>query len=189
MKIGVLGIQGDVYEHYTAIRPLKNKYKVEAYIIRSPEEINEMDGIIIPGGESTTITRFLSRYINIINENVRNGMKIMGTCAGAIILSKDTGDPRVHGTGIMDIKIQRNAYGRQIDSFIDAVNIKNIGTFNAVFIRAPVIDDPGKTSVLGEYNGKPVIVENENAIAMTFHPELTGDLRVHEYFLRKVMGN
>ena len=189
MKIGILGIQGDVYEHYASIKSLKAKYDVDAIIIRSPEEIDVIDGLIIPGGESTTITKFLSRYINKIEENVKNGMKVMGTCAGAIILSRDTGDSRVNGTGIINIKIQRNAYGRQIDSFIKEIDIKNIGRFNAVFIRAPVIDDPGDSVVLGTYNEKPVIVENENALAMTFHPELTNDKRVHEYFLRKVTGN
>lgn len=187
MNIGILNIQGDVSEHYNFIKKLGKKYNVSPLMVKNNDDLDNICGLIIPGGESTVIYNFLIKnnmYDHIINMN-KNGLYIMGTCAGAIILSENTSDERVKGMNLINIKIKRNAYGRQINSFIENINIKDMGNFNAVFIRAPEIEEYKNSELLSEYNNKPVFVRNKNVFALTFHPELTGNPKIHEYFIKQ----
>ncbi|KJE48704.1 MULTISPECIES: pyridoxal 5'-phosphate synthase glutaminase subunit PdxT [Acidiplasma] len=191
MNIGILNIQGDVQEHFDMIKSLKRKYNVSPVKVNSVNDLENIDGLIIPGGESTVIYKFLIKnnlYDKIKSMALNNDLAVMGTCAGAIILSKDTGDDRVTGMGLLDITIKRNAYGRQVDSFIKEVQINGMGAFNAVFIRAPEIEVPGNVNILSELNNRAVFVTDKNLdiMALTFHPELTGDPRIHEYFISKI---
>ena len=191
MKIGVLGYQGDVEEHISTINSMSGpKRKVSGIRITKRSELDVCDGLIIPGGESTTIYKLIIEYglYDYIKEKAVNGFPVMGTCAGLIIISAETGDDRVRGMGIIDISIVRNAYGRQIDSFIKTIDIKGIGNFPAVFIRAPVIQSPGSADVLAYEGEKPVMVRKGNVLGMTFHPELTGKTNIHEYFMHMIEG-
>ncbi|WP_393971335.1 pyridoxal 5'-phosphate synthase glutaminase subunit PdxT [Oxyplasma meridianum] len=191
MKIGVLGYQGDVEEHISTINSIsKPDRNVRGMRVTKRSEIDACDGLIIPGGESTTIYKLILEYglYDYIKEKAVDGFPVMGTCAGLIILAAETGDDRVRGMGAVDVSIRRNAYGRQINSFIKEINIKGIGSFPAVFIRAPVIDSAGTADVLSYDDEKPVMVRRGNVIGMTFHPELTGKTNIHEYFLHIIEG-
>ena len=192
MIIGVIGFQGDVSEHIDILRKINRsgKFDVEVREIRRKEDLEGISGLIIPGGESTTIYKLIRQYgiYEEIMQKVREGMPVMGTCAGIILLSSETGDERVKGMGLLYIVIERNAYGRQVNSFIDDVEIKGVGKYKAVFIRAPVIEKCGKVDIISSYRDDPVMVRNNNVLGLTFHPELTGDTRVHEYFLRMIGG-
>jgi 5'-phosphate synthase pdxT subunit len=188
MKIGILNIQGDVSEHFDMIKKLPKKYSAIPVNVKDANGLDGLDGLIIPGGESTVIYMLLKRsgmYDKII-QMAGSGMHIMGTCAGAILLSRDTGDDRVKGMGLMDIAIKRNAYGRQVNSFIKEIDIPSIGKFNAVFIRAPEIESAGNAKVLSSLDGKPVFALEGNVMAMTFHPELTGNPKIHEFFVSSI---
>lgn len=192
MKIGIVGFQGDVSEHADVLRAISREKNLEIEIVdvRKREQLKDLDGLIIPGGESTTIYKLLKMY-DLFDEIKRlgsGGLPVMGTCAGLILISSNTNDSRVDGLGLIDTVIERNAYGRQINSFMDEISIKGIGNYVAVFIRAPVISSPGTAEVLAEYEGKIVMVRKGNILGLTFHPELTKDTRVHEYFLKMVEG-
>lgn len=182
MKIGVLAIQGSVIEHINALQ----KLKVETIEVKLPKDLDEISGLIIPGGESTTIMKLLKRFNTdrkIINLYKKNKLCIYGTCAGAILLAKKiTNHPNQPTLGLCDIEIQRNAYGRQIDSFIKKISIlgKNI---DAVFIRAPIIKDPKKTTVIAQLE-TPIMIQDNNILITTFHPELTKSLEIHKHFLK-----
>lgn len=185
MKIGVLALQGAFIEHIQALK----KLGINATEIRVPKDLQGLQGIIIPGGESTTIRKLMNwtEVKEKILENVSNGMKVFGTCAGTILLAKEIVGEKKETLKLIEISVARNAYGRQVNSFEKEIKVKGIGTFNAVFIRAPIIEKIGKNvNILAECNGKPVLVENENCLAATFHPELTKDLRIHKYFLEKI---
>lgn len=190
--IGIVGFQGDVSEHIEAIERLskKDRIDVKPIMVKSVEDLEKVDGLIIPGGESTTIYKLLKQYsiFNAIKDRISNGMPVMGTCAGIILLSRDTGDDRVEGMGALDAVVSRNAYGRQIDSFIDEIDIKGVGKFRAVFIRAPAIDSTGDVEILSEYRGKAVMIRKEKVLGMTFHPELTEDIRIHRLFTDMIGG-
>jgi len=191
IKIGIVGFQGDVSEHVSAVRRLSSQERiVEPVLLKRPEDVDHIDGIIIPGGESTTIFKLINRYglYNKIVKAAEAGMPVMGTCAGLIIMSKNTNDERVKGMGLLDVTIRRNAYGRQIDSFIESIEIEGIGRFNAVFIRAPIIEDTGVTKVLATRNKEPVMVRQEDRFGLTFHPELTEDISIHRMFIRTIEG-
>lgn len=192
MIIGIVGFQGDVSEHYEILDRLarEEKINIETRLIRKKEELEGVDGLIIPGGESTTIYKLLKQYsiYDLIKKKIDGGLPVMGTCAGIIILSRDTGDDKVEGMGALDIKVNRNAYGRQIDSFIEEVDIRGVGKFKAVFIRAPVIEAVGNVEVLSELDGKPVMVRDGNILGITFHPELTQDIRIHKLFVNMIGG-
>ena len=191
MKIGVLALQGDFAEHVSMLRRLK----VEASEVRLPEQLNGLDGLIIPGGESTTIGKLAVEY-NLMDALKLFGQRraIWGTCAGAIFLSKDIGRDQPL-LGLMDIKVERNAFGRQIDSFetdLDVPELKQAtGTqsdYHAVFIRAPIIESvDGDAKILATVpDGRIVAVRQGHLLATSFHPELTDDTRFHEYFLTLV---
>jgi 5'-phosphate synthase pdxT subunit len=188
MKIGVLALQGDFAEHIAMLRRLK----VETAEVRLPKDLQRLDGLIIPGGESTTIGKLAVAY-NLMEPLRTFGQRhaIWGTCAGAIFLSKDVSRDQPL-LGLMDIKVQRNAFGRQIDSFesdLDVPAIKQAtGTkedYHAVFIRAPIIESvEGDAKVLASVpDGRIVAAQQGHFLATSFHPELTDDTRFHEYFL------
>ncbi len=188
MKVGVLALQGDVREHVRALEatgatPLQVRY---------PDEIASIDGLIVPGGESTTIGKLLDRFglLDVVRERARAGMPLYGTCAGAILMSRDVigREDAPHRLDVMDIGVRRNAYGRQVDSFETDLDVDGLDEpFRAVFIRAPSIEKVGHAvEVLARYREAPVLVREGNLLASTFHPEMTGDDRVHAMFLEIV---
>ncbi len=192
ISIGIIGFQGDVSEHAELLKKAANKLGVEVSVeeIRNRSQLDSVEALIIPGGESTTMFKLLKLYsmYDKIVELAKKGLPVMGTCAGLILISSKTNDERVEGMGLIDIEIERNAYGRQIDSFIDKIDIKGIGKYEAVFIRAPVISHSGNVEVLAEDRSKPIMVAHKNILGLTFHPELTKDTRVHEYFIKMIEG-
>lgn len=189
MKIGVLALQGAFAEHIAALRRLK----VDALEVRLPHQLSGLDGLIIPGGESTTISRLMNEYhlTEEIRRLSRNGLAIFGTCAGMILLAKEVADSDAEPLGLMDIKVKRNAYGRQVDSFETELPIPALGEkpFPAVFIRAPIVEQVnGNVEILAELDGNCVTARQGKLLACTFHPELTSDLRLHEYFVSIAAG-
>ena len=184
MKVGVLALQGDVREHLNSLGWLG----VEAIPVRRVTELNEISALILPGGESTTISK-LARTFGLFDEikkKIQNGFPVYGSCAGMILLA----DRIVDGIlgqetfGGIDMTVRRNAFGRQVDSFEGEINFNDIGTFNAVFIRAPWVEQVGNSvEVLASVAGHPVAVRQENLLATAFHPELTEDAKIHRYFL------
>lgn len=193
MKIAVIAVQGDVEEHVIIANKALEKLgiKGEAFATISKEEVAKADAIILPGGESTTISKLIHKksIADEIKKACKQGKPIMGTCAGCILLAKH-GDEQTAKTktkllGLIDMKVKRNAFGRQRESFQIKLNIKNIGEFEAVFIRAPAILEVGKSvDVLAKLNDYIVAVQQNNILALAFHPELTEDTRIHEYFIK-----
>src|SRR5207249_7647146 len=187
-RVGVLGLQGDFAEHLSTLR----RMGADAIDVRRPEQLDDIDALIIPGGESTTIGKLAARYeiIPKLRERVREGMPVWGTCAGAIFLATDVPGHPHPLAGLMDITVERNAFGRQLDSFEQDLEIGAIGepAFHAVFIRAPRIARLGKdVEVLARLaDGTIVAARQDRLLATSFHPELTGDHRLHEHFLSLV---
>ena len=187
MKIGVLSFQGDFRKHIDVFDRLGH----ETVAVRTVEAIAGLDGLVLPGGESTTIGMLMERFglADAIRREVGRGLAIMGTCAGAILLSRvilGSEQPRL---GILDTTIERNAYGRQVDSFEADIAAPVLGTrpLRGVFIRAPRYAAVGpRVAVLASFEQAPVIVQDSRHIALTFHPELTGDTRLHEYFIESI---
>ena len=191
MEVGVLAIQGDFAEHISVL----GKLGVQAREIRLPAHLDSLDGLIIPGGESTTLSRLMSNYDlrEPITTMAMQGVAIWGTCAGMIMLSQEITEQDPVPLGIMDIGVQRNAFGRQVDSFEQTLEISVLGAdpYHAIFIRAPVIIRVGQgVEVLSslEYR-RPVALQQGNLLATSFHPELTTDYRFHEYFLSLADGD
>lgn len=190
MKIGVLALQGAVAEHIQMLSSLG----AEAVPVRLPSELEGLDALIIPGGESTTISKLLYDYglIEPIRRLAKKGFPIFGTCAGLVLLAKKVPNLEMESIGVMDIEVERNAFGRQVDSFEADLKIPALhdGTFHGVFIRAPIIEKVERgVEVLCQLNGKPVAVRQRKLLACAFHPELTDDLRLHKYFLDIVTGD
>jgi len=187
MKIGVLALQGAFREHIEALQ----KLGVETVEVRLPDQLQGLDGLIIPGGESTAIGKLAVQYglEEAIRRYAEAGNPVYGTCAGMILLSRDTGREQPL-LGVMNVKVERNAFGRQLDSFETGLEIPALGSepFPGVFIRAPKIESIGEgVEVLSTLpDGTPVAAEQDNVIVTAFHPELTDDLRFHRYFLAKV---
>ena len=183
MKVGVLAIQGAVSEHIDMLK----RAGAEALAVKTVESINSVDGLILPGGESTTIGRLIRLYKidAAIKERAAKGMPIYGTCAGMILLSRHINGFSQPTLEIIDTAITRNAFGRQVDSMEVDLMIKGFDTpFHATFIRAPVAKDPGKdVEILSELPEGAVFVKQGNILASSFHPELGNDLRIHKYFL------
>lgn len=186
MRVGVLALQGGFAEHILMLKGLG----VEAYEVRLPKELDKLDGLIIPGGESTTISR-LTHFWKLdepIKKKAAKGMGIWGTCAGAILLAKQVNNLHPKGLQLMDITVERNAFGRQIESFLADLDFPNIGDepFPAVFIRAPIITKVGsKVKTLVKLDDGTIVAVRQNKfLATSFHPELTKDNRIHDYFLR-----
>ncbi|MBU0629015.1 MAG: pyridoxal 5'-phosphate synthase glutaminase subunit PdxT [Nanoarchaeota archaeon] len=185
MKIGVLALQGSVKEHVEALK----KCEVDVVLVKLPHDLDEINGLIIPGGESTTIGKLMKEYglDKAIKFRYEQGMPIYGTCAGAILLAKEIVGSKQIKLGLMDISVKRNEYGRQVDSFEAELNIFD-KPFRGIFIRAPVISGVHDgCKILSEFEGNPVFIEQKGRLlASTFHPELTKDLRVHKYFVDMV---
>ena len=184
-KIGVLALQGAFVEHIASLQ----KLGVEAMAIRLLQELESLDGLIILGGESTTIGRLMLPYgfMEALRELSHDGFPIFGTCAGMILLAKSVLDLDVETIGAMDIKVRRNAFGRQVDSFETFLPVPALGEvpFPAIFIRAPIIVEiePGVEILASLPDGTPVAARQGNLLVSAFHPELTSDLRFHTYFL------
>ncbi|MBI2830030.1 MAG: pyridoxal 5'-phosphate synthase glutaminase subunit PdxT [Chloroflexi bacterium] len=191
MRIGVLAAQGAFAEHIAVLQRLE----VEAILIRLPGELEGVDGLIIPGGESTSISKLMRDY-NLTGE-IRNlakkGLPIFGTCAGMIILANGVADPRVESLGIMNIKVKRNAFGRQKESFETEIAIPALGEkpFPSVFIRAPAIEQvTDGVEILARLPDDTIVASRQGRLLVSaFHPELTDDLRFHRYFLDIVAGD
>ena len=181
MKVGVLALQGDFREH-AAVLADAGASPVE---VRTPEDLAGVDALVLPGGESTTISKLArsAGLVEPIRERARAGMPMLGTCAGMIVMAE-----RVHGgeplLGLVDITVRRNAYGRQVDSFEADVRVEGLDDVRGVFIRAPWVEDVGPgVRVLAEHEGRPVILEQGALVVASFHPELVGERRLHEYAL------
>ncbi len=194
MRIGVIGVQGDVSEHVDAVtRALQEcGRKGEAFAVRRREDLDRVDGLTIPGGESTTISKLLVK-LNLFDEIVRRArdeaMPILGTCAGCILLSKD-GGPQAKRTGsrllgLMDMAVDRNAFGRQKESFEADLDVAGLDRpFHGVFIRAPaILRTWGACTPLARYEDKIVLARQGHLIGAAFHPELSNDFRIHRWFL------
>jgi 5'-phosphate synthase pdxT subunit len=186
LKIGVLGIQGAIQEHLSILR----KAGVEPSWVKDRKEIDSVDALVMPGGESTTMIKLLKRFEmwEALRNRIEGGMPVLATCAGMILLSRKIENVvNQDSLGVLDISVKRNGYGRQINSFEVDLQIDEIGPepFRAVFIRAPKIESiGGEVRVLTSYDGSPVLVRQGNVLAASFHPELSGDLRIHRYFLK-----
>lgn len=181
MTVGILAIQGDYEAHGRVLVKLGAKVR----FVRKPEQLDEVDALIIPGGESTTFLNFLAEhaFLDRLREFVLT-KPTFGTCAGAILLAKDVGNPPQESLGAVDIDVRRNAYGRQNESFIAGVE-SSLGPLELVFIRAPRITRVGPgVEVLVKEKDDPVLVRQGNVMAATFHPELSSSTRVHEEFLK-----
>jgi 5'-phosphate synthase pdxT subunit len=198
LLIGVLALQGDVEENIKAatyaLEEMNQKGKVIS--VRYPDEIMKIDGLIIPGGESTVMGLLIAiknGLLDSINKVLQKRLPIMGTCAGMIILAKQSYD-RVVGNkkqlllGALDIEIERNSFGRQYDSFESNLEISGIGNdFTGIFIRAPSVISAGpQVQILSKFDGKIVAVQQENIIGTSFHPELSGDNRMHKLFIELI---
>ena len=184
-SIGVLAIQGDVLEH----RKMLDSIGIESSEVRLPEHLDDLDGLIIPGGESTTIVQLIDIYElrTPLVDKVNEGLAVWGTCAGMIVIAKNLNDKRPNPLGLMDIEVSRNAFGRQIDSFETDLDIHGIDgpPMHAIFIRAPLVTQIGSgLEILAEVGeGKPVAVKQNRLLATSFHPELTADSRMHSMFV------
>jgi 5'-phosphate synthase pdxT subunit len=173
--VGVLAIQGDFEAHARALREVG----AEPRVVRTPEDLDGLDGIVIPGGESTTMTLGIERegLAEPLRELVRSGRPVLGTCAGLIMLD------RGH-LGLLDVTARRNAFGRQLHSFEAELELSGLGPLRAVFIRAPWVDEHGdEVEVLAEIDGHPVAVRQGNILAVAFHPELTDERGLHRWLL------
>lgn len=186
-RVGVLGLQGDYAKHVETLSRIKH---VAPEIVRTPQEIERCDGLIIPGGESTTVGKLMVRYgvDEAIKRGVARGMAVYGTCMGMIMLAKEIEGSDQFSLGLMDITVRRNAFGRQVDSFecdLSIPEISDVEPVRAVFIRAPYVTAVrGGARVLAALeSGEIVLVRQGSILAGAFHPELTDDTRVHEYFV------
>ena len=190
MRIGVLALQGAFAEHIAILRQLK----VQTLPVRLPTELNGLDGLVIPGGESTSIGKLMLDYnlMSEIRELAENGLPVFGTCAGMILLANKTSDSDIKPLGVMDIVVRRNAFGRQRESFETELSIPVVGEkpFPAVFIRAPIIEQATNgVEILARLDGTGVAARQGKVLVSAFHPELTSDLRFHQYFLDIVAGH
>ena len=189
MKVGVLALQGDVREHIAALRSCE----VEAISVRRASEIESIDALVLPGGESTTIAQLAEVFgiFDLIKNKINNGMPVYGSCAGMILLADQILDAKdgQKSFGGLDITVRRNAFGRQVDSFESDISFDDGSDelIRAVFIRAPWVEKVSDSvQVLAAIDTHPVAVRSETALATSFHPEITGDNRIHRYFIEQV---
>ena len=186
MKIGILAIQGDFHLHKIAL----DKLSIDSLYIKEADDLDAIDALVLPGGESTTISKLLNHYdlFNPIKEFAKK-KSVFGTCAGAILMSKDSKDSRVNNLNFLDVSSSRNAWGSQIDSFSDYINLIDEPLFNkkyyATFIRGPKFSNLNDTcTVLGFYNSEPVLIRNKKHLMSSFHPEVSDDLCIYKYFFK-----
>lgn len=187
--VGVLGLQGDIEEHMAALRACK----VEAVRVKTPEDLKAVAGLIIPGGESTTVGNLLERFklAKPLLDRAKAGMPIWGTCMGMIVMAEKVAGSKQPTLGLLHIEVKRNAFGRQIESAEEQLQIEGFDgkPFPGVFIRSPWIESAwGGAHILAYLDGKGVMVWQKNLLGTSFHPELTDDLRIHKYFLEMVAG-
>ena len=183
MQVGVLALQGAFAAHSDCLTSIG----VQSIEVRTPEQLNSVDALLMPGGESSTMSQLLesSGLFDPISTRIADGMPVFGTCAGMILLASEILDGRSdqRSFSAIDISVRRNAFGRQVDSFEATIN-SSVGDFHGVFIRAPRIERVGEeVEVLGSINNEPVLVRQGNVLAASFHPELSNDARLHEYFV------
>ena len=195
LNLGVLSIQGDVLENILSVKAAIDALDIDGTVIsvRTPDEISKVDGLVIPGGESTTIGQLsmVNGSLTVLKDKIEQGMPVLGICAGMIMLSKTVQDKVVGKIDqplldILDIKLERNSFGRQRESFESDISLNSIGipSFNGVFIRAPSISDVGSdVEILSKFNEKIIAVKKNNIIGVAFHPELTSDISLHKYFV------
>lgn len=201
LNVGVLAIQGDVQENLLSTQKALDELGIEGSVIdvKTADDVSKLDGLIIPGGESTTIGQLslVNSSLKVMKEKIENGMPVLGICAGMILLSK-TADDRIVGKTnqplleMLDVKLERNSFGRQRESFEADVSMDsiNIPKFKGVFIRAPSVSEAGSdVEVLSKFNEKIVAVKKGNIIGTAFHPELTTDVSLHKYFVNLVKEN
>jgi 5'-phosphate synthase pdxT subunit len=188
--VGVLALQGAFREHIRALEACG----VRTRLVRLSEDLDGLDGLVIPGGESTTMSLLMERMglLDAVRGAVCGGLPTLGTCAGMIMLAGriTDGRPDQHALRALDIVVRRNGYGRQVDSFEADLEVEGLagGPFPGVFIRAPLVEDAGPAVVLAEHEGRPVALRQGRVMALAFHPELSRDLRLHHEFLRLVEG-
>ena len=185
MKIGVLGLQGDVAEHVTAL----GSAGATPIVIKRVDELGSVDGLVIPGGESTTIGKLLDRFglLEPLRERIRGGMPVLGTCAGLILMATDVigAADAPQRLGVLDVSVRRNAYGRQADSFEADIAVAGfVRPVRVAFIRAPAIERTGdRVEVLATWEDRPVLVRQDRLLAASFHPEITGETSIHRAFV------
>ncbi|HEX2039201.1 MAG TPA: pyridoxal 5'-phosphate synthase glutaminase subunit PdxT [Acidimicrobiales bacterium] len=186
MKVGILALQGDVGEHAAALAALD----ADVVEVRVPDHLAGVDALVLPGGESTTMSLLLqsSGLFEPVAERLADGMPALGTCAGMILLAREVldGRPDQRSFGVVDVAVRRNAFGRQVDSFETALEVEGVpgGPVPAVFIRAPVVEQAGEgVEVLATVEGRPVLCRQGPTLVAAFHPELSDDLRLHRLFL------
>jgi 5'-phosphate synthase pdxT subunit len=179
-------MQGAFSEHVKALQAAG----AQTRLVRTREDLEGLDGIVLPGGESTTMTMLMERVglLGPLRDAIDNGLATLATCAGMIVLARDITDgmPEQVGMGLLDIGVRRNGYGRQVESFEAPLHIAGMNgkTFPGVFIRSPLVERTGDVEVLASHDGHPVAVRQDRILALCFHPELTGDLRLHREFVR-----
>jgi 5'-phosphate synthase pdxT subunit len=202
VKIGILSVQGDIEENFHACENALKHLGIQGQVenVKDHSEILDVDGLLIPGGESTVISTLLSLNQSnwkILKNKINEGLPVMGTCAGLIILAKRAYDKKIGETKQkllenLDVTVERNAFGRQHESFETELNIPLIGEkpFKAVFIRGPIIKEIGKdVKILAKYANEIVAVQQNNIIGTSFHPELTDDSRLHVHFIKTILKN
>jgi 5'-phosphate synthase pdxT subunit len=190
MRIGVLALQGAFIEHVRILQ----KLDVGASLVYLPDQLDNLDGLIIPGGESTTISRLMLEFdlMKPVRDLARAGLPVLGTCAGMILLAREASDFWLETLGLMDVRVKRNAFGRQVDSFETEIEMPALGgePFRAVFIRAPIVEhaDSG-VEIMAQLPGGVVVAARQGKlVACAFHPELASDVRFHRYFLDIVVS-
>lgn len=187
MRVGVLALQGDFREHIAAFSAIG----VEAIAVKTAEEINSVDALVLPGGESTTIAKLarIFEVFDLIKQKIKDGLPVYGSCAGLILLSNKILDG-IEGQetfGGLNVIARRNAFGRQVDSFEGEIDFAGVGKLNGVFIRAPWVEEVGtEVEVLASSHGHPVAVRQGKILATSFHPELTDNHAVHRYFVEEI---
>ena len=188
-RIGLLALQGAYFAHERVLKSLD----VRTSLIRYPRELDDITALVVPGGESTTMLKLLEPdcFGELLIERVRGGMAYFGTCAGAILAAREVTGPAQASLGLIDITVERNAYGRQVDSFCADFPIPSLGlrNFHGIFIRSPIITRIGPgVETLAEHKGRPVLVRLGNILLATFHPELSGSDAVHRFFIQMISG-
>jgi len=179
-------MQGAFAEHMRALEACGARTR----LVRSTEDLDGLDGIVLPGGESTTMTMLMDRMglLEPLHRAIAEGLATLATCAGMIVLARDVSDGMTdqRGMGLLDIGVRRNGYGRQVESFEAALQVEGLGdkSFPGIFIRAPMVESTGEAQVIASHEGRPVAVRQGRIVALCFHPELTSDLRLHRQFVR-----
>lgn len=191
MRIGVLALQGAFIEHINMIRKIDSS--IDVFEIRQKKDLeNGIDGLILPGGESTAISSLLKRLdlFDVLKTKIENGLCTFGTCAGMILLAKELVNDDTKHFQVLDISVKRNAYGRQLGSFKTISEFKGIGNVEMVFIRGPIVYDvKNNVEILSIVNDEIVAVRQNNILATSYHPELTNDTSVHKYFINMIKQN